>query len=427
MNEKLKNIFKNKFNRNVIMITSGTAVSQIITMIVSPLITRLYSPTDYGVLTVYASVLGMISLIGALSYDSAIPIAEDDTKAMNILVLSMGIIIFLTFIIFIILNLYGENILAIVDSSVLIRYKYYIPIGLFITGIYNILTNWALRKKDFKSITKTKLSQSIFGNFTKIVFGSISYGPVGLILGTIIGQSAGITTLTKPIFRLNKNIFKNIKLKELIWSIKRYKNFPLYSAPTTFLLSFSSQIPVIVISSLYGSADAGFYGLALNITFLPMTFIGKSIQDVFYGEIASMGRKRAKEIKELSNKLLKKLIIIGIIPMIILFFLGPKLFSIIFGASWREAGIYSSLLVPFAFTYFIFHPISVVFSIFEKQKRFLILNILKLLSVLIVFSISRFFNTSSHTTIFLFSIFMSIIEFLKYIFAQKIMSNEINS
>ncbi|WEV22676.1 lipopolysaccharide biosynthesis protein [Clostridium perfringens] len=427
MKKILKNIFKNKFNRNVIMITGGTAISQIITIIISPLITRLYLPTDYGVLTVYSSILGMISLIGALSYDSAIPIAEDDDKAINILVLSISIIIFSTFLICFILSLYGEDILKLLDSSIVLKYKYYIPIGLFITGIYNVLTNWALRKKDFKAITKTKLSQSIFGNFTKILWGIISYGPVGLILGTVIGQGAGITTLIKSIFKFDKNIFKSVRLRELLWCIRRYKNFPIYSAPTIFLLSFSSQIPVIFMSSLYGAARAGFYGLALNITFLPMTFIGKSVQDVFYGEVANMGKERASEIKELSNKLLKKLLLLGIIPMIILFLFGPKLFSIIFGSEWKEAGIYSSLLVPFAFSYFIFHPISVVFSIFERQKNFFVLNIIKLIAVLITFFISKILGLSSYTTILIFSIFMSIIEAFKYIFAQKIMEDKRNN
>lgn len=427
MLEKLKDILKNKFIKNIIMLTSGTAIAQVLTMLISPIITRVYSPNDYGVLTIYTATLGTISLIGALSYDSAIPIAENDKKAINVLALSNIILFLCTFILILILFFYGENILKLFNAEILIENKYYMVIGFLVTGLYTILTNWALRKKDFQSITKTKLSQSILGNLTKLLLGYISFGNIGLIIGTILGQSAGITTLIKSLLKSNRNLFKYINLNECIWSLKRYKNFPIYYAPTTFILSFSSQAPVIFISTLYGTDVSGFYGLALSITFLPMTFIGKSVQDVFYGEIASIGRKKSNEIKKLSNKLLKKLIIISIIPMSILFFLGPKLFSIIFGEAWKDAGIYSSLLVPFAFAYFIFQPISVIFSIFEKQKKFLVLNILKLILVLNTFIIAKILNLNSYITILIFSIFMSFIEVLKYILAQKILNNEIRN
>lgn len=422
---KVKNIFKSNFGKNVIMITGGTAIAQILTIIVSPIITRMYSPDDYGILTVYTAILGMISLLGALSYDSAIPIADDDESVSNILFLCIIIILLLTSIIFIVLMFFGKYILNLFDAEILFKYRYYIPLGFLVTGIYNILTNLALRRKDFKAITKTKLSQSISGNITKVILGITSFGPIGLILGTILGQSAGITTLAKPILKSNKSIFKSVNKKEILRNLKRYINFPLYSAPTIFLLSISSQIPVIFISGLYGADTAGLYGLALNITFLPMTFIGKSVQDVFYGEAASIGKKDPLMIKDLSNKLLKKLIIIGLIPIIILVFWGPDIFSIVFGKEWYWAGEYSRLLTLFAFAYLIFHPISVVFSIFERQKRFFVLNIIKLVIVLLIFTVSKLIGLNSYITVLLFSISMAIIELLKYIFAQKIMNEEI--
>lgn len=423
--EKIRNLFKSSFGKNVIMITGGTIFAQILTALLSPVITRIYSPKDYGILTVYTAILGMISLLGALSYDYAIPIADDDGKAINILSLCIIILFLFTFILILLLVFFGSNILRLFDADTLLKYKYFIPLGFFATGLYTVFSSWAFRKKDFHSIAKTKYSQSIIGNITKIGLGLVYIGPIGLILGRILGQSAGIGTLAKPLIKSDKDLFKKINKKDILWSAKRYINFPLFSAPTLFLISFSSQIPVIFISNLYGSEIVGFYGLALGITFLPMTLIGKSIQDVFYGEAANIGKSNPQRVKQLSNKLLKKLKLIGLIPMIILVFWGPFLFSFVFGANWYNAGIYSRLLTPFVFSHFIFHPISTVFSIFEQQKKSFILNVIKLIMVLVVFGIAKLFLLDSYLAVLIFSIAMAIIELFKYLLAQKIMNDEI--
>lgn len=407
------------------MITGGTLFAQVLSIVLTPIITRIYTPDDYGILTVYTAMLGMISLLGALSYDSAIPIADDDDKAINIFALCFIILLALTLVLSLLLAFAGEAILVLFKAQELVQYRYFIPLGFFATGLYTIFTSWAYRKKDFKAITKTKFSQSVVGNVAKIVVGLVFLGPIGLVLGIILGQSTGITTLARPIIKENRSLIKRINKKDMLWSLKRYKNFPFFSAPTLFLISFSSQVPVMFISSLYGSETVGLYGLAFSITFLPMTLIGKSIQDVFYGEAASIGKSDPQRVMDLSNKLLKKLIIIGIIPTVILAAFGPFLFSLVFGPSWYDAGIYSRILTLFVFTHLIFHPISVVFSIFEKQKISFIINLVTLIMVLVVFAIVKWTSLDSFMAIFLFSIAMSIVEIFKYLSAQKIMKDEI--
>lgn len=424
--EKLKKLFKSDFGKNVMMIAGGTAFAQILSTLLSPIITRVYSPSDYGILTLYSAILGMISLLGALSYESAIPIADDEEKAINVLCLCVIILISLTVVLTVVLTYFGGYILTLFNVEGLAKYKYFIPIGFFATGLYSIMNNWAFRNKNFKSISRTKLSQSITSNIVKIGMGLLSFGGIGLVIGVILGQSAGVTTLAKPLIKENKVYLNRINKKDILWSAKRYINFPLYSAPTLFLISFSAQIPVIFMSKLYGSDTVGFYGLALSITFLPMTFIGKSIQDVFYGEAANIGRKNPRKVKTLSNKLLKKLFLIGLIPMLTLVFFGPFLFSLIFGQKWYEAGVYSRILTIYVFSYLAFQPISVVFSIFEQQKKFFVLNIIKVIIVLAVFGIAKLFMMNSYWTVFLFSIAMGMIELFKYLLAQKIMRQAIN-
>ena len=80
---------ESSFIKDVIKITSGTALGQAVVVLFSPILTRLYSPGDFGVFAVYASLLGVITVIGSMRYELAIPLPSDDQTAANVLVLAL--------------------------------------------------------------------------------------------------------------------------------------------------------------------------------------------------------------------------------------------------------------------------------------------------------------------------------------------------
>ncbi len=425
--EKIRNLTKGNFAKSVILLTGGAIFAQVITFVVSPIITRIYSPVDYGILTVYNAVLGIVSMMGALSYEEAIPIADDDEKAVNIFSLCIMILLTITIIVSILLFFFGENLLELLNAKEILKYKYFIPIGLFSIGLYIIVSGWAFRKKNFKALAKTKYSQSIVGNVTKIGLGLLSFGPIGLILGRIFAESAGIFDLLRSMVKDDKNILKKINIKTMTYVAKRYIKFPLFSAPTILLISLSTQVPIILMSTIYGSKVVGLYGIAITVTYLPATLVGKSIESVFYGESASLRHENPERIKELSDKLMLKLILLAGIPMLILIAFGPQLFSIVFGAAWREAGIYSRLSTIATFSYFISQPSSAIFIVFEEQTQLFFLNVVKLILVLILFQAIKMMNLDSYAAIFILSLIMAALDFGKYIMAQKILRDAIKT
>lgn len=425
--EKLRELARGNFAKNVIVLTGGAVFAQALNFILSPIITRIYTPSDYGILTIYGAVLGLISMTGALTYEEAIPIAEDDEKAINILSLCFLILTIMTLIVTVVLFFLGESMLGLLNAKEILRYKYFIPVGVFSIGLYMIVSGWAFRKKNFKAIANTSYSQSIAGNATKIGLGVLSFGPVGLILGRIVGESLGVLTLFFPMFKSDKDIFKKINIKTMVWTAKRYRRFPIFSAPTILLSSLSAQVPVILMSTIYGAKIVGLYGIAITVTYLPATLIGKSIQDVFYGESASLSNKNPERIKEISDKLMMKLILLAGVPMLTLILFGPVLFSFVFGSGWRQAGVYSRLITIATFSHFIFQPSGSIFAVFEEQKQYFYLNILKLVLVLILFQVVKFMGLNSYITVFILSLIMAIVEAIKYLMAQKILKDAIEN
>lgn len=422
---KLKKLFQSSFVKSVAMITGGTAIAQLMSALFSPIITRLYSPEEYGVLSVYTSILGLIVIIASLKFEWGIPIAEDDEKAVNVMALCFFVLIIFVILVFLIFLFFGEPILTLLDASSLLNYRYLIAVGVFLGGAYNILLQWAYRNKDFKSIANTKLAQSITGNGVKVGLGFLHVGPIGLIVGQILHQGAGLGTLSRSFSKNNIHLVKKINKNDIFWGSKRYKNFPIFSAPAQFLNTAGLQLPVFFITSLYGSQILGFYGLANSIVNLPMALIGNSVADVLYGEAASVGRSNPKRIKDLSNKLFKSLLLIGLIPLFILLFFGPFLFSFVFGSQWYEAGVYARILAFLVFARFIFTPISRIYFVFERQKEALLLDLFRVILVFASFMTAKFLGLSSYGAVILYSIAMSIVYLVTYLLAQRILNQEI--
>ncbi len=421
----IKDIFKSSFARSAAVITGGTAIAQLLNAVFYPVITRLYSPGEFGVFAIFMAILGILVIIGTLRYENCIPIAEDDEKAINSLALSFIVLFILLVLITLIFFAFGCKILSWLNAEALIKYKYLISLGLLLAVSSNILMQWGFRKKSFKNIARTKVSRSVAMNATQVGLGSIGIGPLGLLLGKISGESAGSATLGLSLLKKDKHLLSLISFNKIKWAARRYIWFPMYSTPSQLFNKAGIELPIFFITSIYGSSVVGLYGLAHLIVSLPVVLIGVSVSDVFYAEAASLGKKNPLRIKDMSQKLLKRLLVIGIVPLFVLLLFGPFLFGFVFGSEWYEAGIYARIISLLVFVRFIFTPVSRIFFVFEKQKTALILNFIRLVLVLTTFLAASLFNLNSYYAVSLYSFAMIIVYSVAYYYANKIINQEI--
>jgi len=284
---------------------------------------------------------------------------------------------------------------------------------------------WAYRKKDFRAISKTKIAQSIVGNGTKIGLGVAGTGSVGLIIGQILSQCAGIYNFTRTLIDNEENRHIGFDWSGMVTAAKRYRNFPIFSAPSGLLNTLGVQLPVLFITSFYGSKVLGFYGLANSVVNLPMVLIGASISDVLYAEAASVGNNDPKKVNELMNKLVKRLLIVGLIPLSVLLLFGPSLFALVFGKNWYEAGVYARIIAFLVFFRFLFTPFERLFVVFERQRMWLFLNSLRVILVVTAFGVAKLLNLSSYLAIALYSFAMCIVYCTTYVVVKRMLRQEI--
>jgi len=411
--KKLQKILpKGQFARSVAVLAGGTAGAQLLMIAASPILTRLYTPEDFGLLAVYMSLLSLFTVISSMRYELAIPLPESDQEAAYLTLLSLFIVVFVTIISGVAVVFAGSYAAKLLGTPKLANFFWLLPVGIFLIGSYQVFNYWALRTKSFPTIAKTRIRQTI-STVTIQVIG-FKLGGITLVLGQAVGQGAGTLTLAKP--AIKRPEFKGWKWVDLKIVAKRYRNFPLFSTWSGLANTAGMQIPPLMFAALFSPAIAGFYAIAHRVLALPTGLIGGAIGNVFFSNAAEDYRKG--QLQPLFENVLDKLVMISIPIMVLLIFAGPTLFEFVFGTDWKQAGIFAQWMAVWIGMVFISSPLSVLFSIVEKQAVGLFFqSIMLIVRVIVIFIGYRLDNVL--LTIIMFSFSSAIMWFGFLLWAAK--------
>ncbi|MDY6878145.1 MAG: oligosaccharide flippase family protein [Chloroflexota bacterium] len=362
-------IMRNKgFAHNVVLLAGSTTLSQGVVMLASPILTRLYTPADFGVLTVYTAILSTLSVVASLRYELAIPLPEDDETAVNLLALSTLIVPTMSLLTGLGVFLLGDQIVHWTNTPALKPYLWLLLPGLLGAGGYQVFNYWAIRKKAFDRIAQTKLSQSLGKVLTQVILGLLELGPVGLLLGNIVGQVSGSGTLAALAYKQNRGALEQINKTRVRWVAQRYRRFPLLSSGSALLNRAGLDLPPLLLAAFYGPQVVGWFGLGRRLIKVPMTLVGRSVAQVYMGESARLAQEAPETLHRLFLKTAQKLLLVGGIPIALLGLSSPWLFALIFGEIWREAGVYVQLLAVMLVAEFVVVPVSSTLNMLEQQN-----------------------------------------------------------
>lgn len=406
--ENMKQNLK-KYLKSILTLIGGTATAQGIAIVASPLLTRLYTPDEYGVLALYVSVVSVLVVVSTLKYELAIPLPKDDRIAKNIVILSIIIVIMFSFLLGLGIYLFQDwfKYMLHMDEQIARWFVCLLPFSLLGAGVYTTFSYWAVRKGYFRLIASTRIRQSTIQVFTQMICGIFNYGAVGLLIGDMLGRASGSGKIAVTTFR-EKNFFLDITIGEIKSSAKYYKKFPLLSTWASLLNSFSLQIPIFMCSFIFGPAVAGFYSLTQKIIGVPLNLIGQSVSQVYLNTLATYVHDNPIKLKKLFLTNVKYLLLLSVIPIVILIMFGPWIFEFVFGPSWKEAGVYLRLLGVMYFLQFVISPLSQTLNMLGKQHVQLMWDLSRFLLGIGVFCISMYYNFSPREAILLYGIIMSV-------------------
>jgi O-antigen/teichoic acid export membrane protein len=361
---------RSSFVRGVLLLGGGATASQVILMASAPLLTRLYTTEQFGLVAVFGSMLSILSVVSTLRYELAIPIAKDDEEAVHAVVLGLFVALGMSLLAFFSVVCFRGQIAAAVNLQTMAGYLWLLPLGLLLRSIYQIFYYWCLRVKAFSAIARTNLTQSIGSVVVQV--GGASFGSIALLLGQVVGQAAGISSLAVLAVRNRWDLFKTVRFKQVLWVGWRYRQFPYFSTWGGLLNTIGTQMPPVLFAVLFSPAAAGIYALAHRVLSLPMSLVGQAIGNVFLAKAADASREG--NLAVLVARVHEKLAQIAMPPALVIAIIAPELFVWVFGSEWHEAGVFARLMAPMLYFQFILSPISTLFCVLEKEDQGMVLQ-----------------------------------------------------
>lgn len=366
----LNSIFRSLKNssivRNFTKLFSATILGQVITIVISPVLTRIYTPEDFGIYSLYLSITSILLVYTTGRYEYAFSTVKSEEDSINLLHLIIILSMLSSLLIglcLMILDSLGINIFKEKEFFVTL-----IPLTLLVLGVFQAVNYYLNRYKDFSAISKGRIVQSISNATISIIMGISSFQNIGLIIAHMSSffinsfYNSRRNELWKKILYVKKYDFVNIKKIAV-----KYKEFPLLNSTSAFFDTIALQAPSLLIPYFFSPSILGLYSLTTKIAGLPISLISMAVAQVYLSELSEKERLGIN-VAGIVYKAAKILALIGLVPTIILFFIGPVLFSFVFGEEWAASGEFLQLLVFSYYMKFIISPLSMLFFIKNKIK-----------------------------------------------------------
>lgn len=413
----VKHYKKSVFFQNLTKVFTGNVFAQLILVGISPLLTRVYSPSDFGVYGGYASLLGIFLVISSCAYEKAIPIEKNPVQSYHLILLCLlistlffilGIGIYLTV---------GWSVFNLINLSVSFWLPILFSIGLYAASIQQILNYWSIKKNEFSDLSFSKIYQSSVNVSMQLFFSKLTLSAgVGLVGGDLLGRVVASLYLMSRFAKSKKSKFS---WKIMGNQIMKYRKFPLLGTPSLLLNNLSLQLPTLIFISYFGSELSGQFSLAQRTIGMPISMITLSLGQVFYGNASSLVETNRPKLVQNYFKLTMHLTMIFLIPMILFMFFAPHLFLFLFGSNWILAGKFARMLTPMFFSQIIVIPISQILYITNNQLVQLIWDSTRFLLVVVGFMLLKWFDLGIEVSVLFYSISMTFSYVLLYLLGIK--------
>ncbi|HDG9486394.1 TPA: type 8 capsular polysaccharide synthesis protein Cap8K [Staphylococcus aureus] len=372
----------NKFIGDSFLMILSSGIAQVILIITTPIITRLYSPAEFGEFTIFSNIAMILIPIINARYDLLIVNAKNDRSA-NILsqisfLISLLILLILIPILAISAWLYPNFILDFI----------FIIIMLFLVSLTNIFTNYLNKERKYKVLSLINVFRAGSMALLQIIFGLLSLGSLGLIIGFSLSYITGITLGYKT-FKKHFNIVRNKEETKALFL--ENKNQLVYSTPSILLNSLSFSVVVFFIGILYTNTEVGIYGMAIRVLGIPVTIISLGLSKIFMQQANDYYIERGN-FRNLLLKFSSTLVIVSIIVYVPLYLFSEELVNILLGHSWVDAITVIKIVIPLFVIRLIVSTVSLSVIVLQKQQLELILQALFLIGTTVTFVISKMLN-----------------------------------
>lgn len=355
---------------------SGTAVAQVMGFAMTPIISRLFSPSDFGVFGSFNSVASIIAAGATLQYTQAIMLPKQKDDALHLFALSCSCTFLVASLCFLFCVILPTSLNGLMGTQGIWALTLLV-VATIVSGINQSCQAWCVRVKSFKHTSASQVVRSFSSSGAQIGFGYLKTGAAGLIISSILADFLATLNLVRVVLRDLGEIHLKILWKRMKELGKEYRDFPMYSASMNVINSLSLGLPVLLLTHFYGIAVAGSYAFSMRILSVPMGFVLNALRQVLF-QRAAEAHNDGDRLVPLYVKITMGLFALALFPSLVIFVWAPQVFTWIFGSQWHMAGEFTRSLVLWMLFMFCNLPAVLFARIIRIQRKMFIFDLIVL-------------------------------------------------
>ena len=354
--------------QNVIVLITGSALAQLLMILATPILSRLYSAEDFGVLSLYSSLLSIIGVASTARYEVTVMLPNDDDDAVSLGILSIFMSAVVSIFLFFFILGFREQISTWLNNKQIVNYLLFLPLSVFLFALNQVLNYWFNRKEKYRILSFKGLIQSTGSVINQLAFGFLKKTGMGLVFGQIFGSFASLIVCFRYFSKIKMQLFTSDRIESIKKNAKKYSDYPKFGLISTILDDFTVQLLILFMSKHHNMETLGHIGVASKILVAPSGLISSSVGQVYFQKIARLAQENKDELTSEVKKVFIKLLLISIVLFLPFIFFGEAIFSVFLGEKWRLAGVYAQILAFSTVARFVVSPLTTVFGVTNHVK-----------------------------------------------------------
>lgn len=357
--------------RHVTHLTLAAGASQLVLLGAQVVLAGIYDPAEFGRFYVATGVGAILAILATGRYEMAIPLAEDDAEAAALVRLCLVAASVTAVVMMLAVGSWVVLVPARDTPGSIDGGMWLVPGVTWAVAVFTVLRMLQSRRARFAALGVSNVVATVVQALAQLVAGWWGLTHVGLTGGYITGRLAGSIGMLRDaqdVLRAPGVATRTV--------LRRWIRFPLLNTWPALLGGISASAVAPVVAAMYGATVAGWFGFASYVLAAPAALLSQAVASVFFPTMARWDRE-GRAVAEPLRRLASALALVGLPFFGTVVLLGPELFALLPGGTWRPAGVVASLLAPWLAMSFVSSPLSSYATVHNRLGRLLVVAVVE--------------------------------------------------
>lgn len=369
--------------RNIATVMRGTLVGQALGLLVLPLLTRLYDPSDFGHFQLYQSATLVLVVFISLRFEVALLRAADERELHATLALCIVSTLATAFgltILWAILTAWKPDLYSQFPAP-----PWVVGIAAILIGSFQFLGFLVTREHMYNTSSNSKVVQA--GTYTAIASAlGVFRVSLGMIFADALARLVGSFYLLYALRHNGLSGLKAVTRQDMVKAAIKFREFPLITVFGGIINSTGAVLTPIMIYAQFSPEVSGQFSLVERAISFPIAMMVGAISQVYTANFAKAVRENPSDLPQQYHSLLQVLVLIAIVPAIVAFLVAPFLFTFVFGKEWALAGELARIMIPVYLVIFVYGGVNMTLMLLGRQVIQTLWEMFRLLCMILLWT-----------------------------------------